>query len=70
MTRAKILESNIDNDLWPKLILAMTYIKNSKLMQAFENISPHKAQFYKQPNLIYLQILSFTMYIILYKKNI
>ena len=26
MTRATILEGNIDDDLWPELILAMTYI--------------------------------------------
>lgn len=47
MTRATILESNIDDDLWPELVLVMTYIKNSRLMQALENISPHKAHFYK-----------------------
>lgn len=29
MTRATILEGNIDNNLWPELVLAMTYIKNS-----------------------------------------
>lgn len=29
MTKAKILKDNIDNDLWQKLVLAITYIKNS-----------------------------------------
>lgn len=29
MTRATILESNINNELWPELVLAMTYIKNN-----------------------------------------
>lgn len=29
MTRATILESNIDDKLWPEIIIAMTYIKNN-----------------------------------------
>lgn len=69
MTKAKILEGIIDNDLWSKLMLAMTYIKNSQPMQAFENISPHKAQFHKQLDLIHQQILSSIVCILLYKKK-
>lgn len=39
-------------------------------MQKFKNISLYKAQFYKQLNLMYyLQILGFTIYILLYKKK-
>lgn len=29
MTKMTIFEKNIDNDLWPELILTMTYIKNN-----------------------------------------
>lgn len=29
MTKATILEGKINNDLWPELMLAMIYIKNS-----------------------------------------
>ena len=69
MTKATILESNINNNLWPELVLAMTYIKNSRPMQALENISPHKAQFHEKPNLAHLRILSFTLYILLHKEE-
>ena len=43
ITRATILEGNIDDDLWPELVLAMTYIKNSQPTRALENISPYEA---------------------------
>ena len=29
ITRATILERNIDNDQWPELMLVMTYVKNN-----------------------------------------
>lgn len=29
MTRATIFEKNIDNNFWPELVFAMTYVKNS-----------------------------------------
>lgn len=29
ITRATILESSIDDDLWPELILEMTYVNNN-----------------------------------------
>lgn len=54
ITRATILEDNIDNDLWLMFVLAMIYIKNSRLMQVLKNISPHKNQFHKQLNLTHL----------------
>lgn len=69
MTRAIILEDNIDNDLWPELVLAMTYIKNSRPTQALKNITPYKTQFYKQPDLTHLQILSSTVYILLHEEE-
>ena len=30
MTRVTILEANIDDKLWPELVLVMTYIKNNR----------------------------------------
>lgn len=69
MSRATILEDNIDNDLWPKLILAMTYIKNSQPTRALQNISLYKAHFHGKPNLTYLQILGFTIYVLLHEEE-
>ena len=43
ITRATILEENIDDDLWPELVLAMTYVKNNRLTRAVQNLSPHEA---------------------------
>ncbi len=31
MTKATILEENIDDDLWPEIIFAMTQVKNVSL---------------------------------------
>lgn len=70
MIRATILEDNIDNKLWPKLMLAMTYIKNSRLTRALaDNLTYHKAHFYKKLDLSHLQILGSIVYILLHKEK-
>ena len=69
ITRATILEGNIDDDLWPELVLAMTYIKNSRPTQALENISLHEAHFYKQPNLAHLRIPGSSVYVLLHEEE-
>lgn len=69
ITRATILEGNINDDLWPELVLVITYIKNSYLIRVFNNLSPYKAYFYKQPSFIYLSILDCTIYIVLYTEE-
>ncbi len=43
ITRATIFEGNIDDDLWPELVLAMTYVKNSQPTKALQNLSPYEA---------------------------
>lgn len=40
MIRATILESNIDDNLWPELVLAVTYIKNNWLTRVFKTATP------------------------------
>ena len=67
--KAIILESNINDDLWPKLILVIIYIQNSRPTQALKNISPYKAHFHKQLNQAYLQILGSTVYILLHEEE-
>ena len=69
MTRATILEGNIDDDLWPELVLAMTYIKNSRPTKALDNLSPHEAHFHEQPSLTHLRILGSTVYVLLHKEE-
>lgn len=61
MTRATNLEGNIDDELWPELVLAMTYIKNSRPTRALaDNLSPHEAHFHEKPDLSHLRILGST----------
>lgn len=70
MTRVTILKRNIDNKLYPELMLAMTYVKNNWPIRALKNcISPHKAYTKKVSNLAYFWILGSTVYILIYKKE-
>ena len=69
MTRATILEENIDDDLWPELILTMTYVKNNRPTRAIQNLSSHEAYTHKLPNLFHLRILGSTVYVFLHKKE-
>ena len=69
MTRATILEGNIDNDLWPELVLAMTYVKNNRFTKAVQNLSPHEAYTHKLPDLSHLPVLGSTIYVFLYKEE-
>lgn len=47
MTRATILESNIDNDLWPEIILAMTYINNNWTIKALQDLNLYESYTHK-----------------------
>lgn len=69
ITRAKILEGNIDDDLWPELIINTTYIKNCRPTRALNNLSPHKAHFHKQLNLTHLRVLGSTVYVLLHEEE-
>ncbi len=70
MTRAIILEGNIDDDLWPELVLAMTYVKNNRPTRALQgNISPHKVSTKEAPNLAHLWVLGSTVYVLLHKEE-
>lgn len=58
MTKATILEGNINDDLWPELVLAMTYVKNNRPTRALQDgISPHIAHSKKALNLAHLRVL-------------
>ena len=70
MTRATILEGNINDKLWPELVLAMTYIKNSKPIRALaNNLSFYEAHFHKKPDFLHLQILGSTIYVLLHEEK-
>lgn len=68
--RAIILESIIKDELWLELVLSITYIKNSHPIKAIaNNLSSHKAHFYKKLDLLYLQILDTIIYLLLHEEK-
>lgn len=69
ITRAIILEDNINNEMWLEFVLPMTYIKNNQSTKVLQNLSPHKALLQKPPKLSHLQILGLIIYILLYEKE-
>lgn len=54
MTKETILESNIDNDLWLELVLAMTYIKNNRSIKVLQDLSLYKLYTHEPPDLTQL----------------
>ncbi len=69
VTRATILEGNIDDDLWPELVLAITYVKNNRPTKALQDLSPYESYTHEPPELAHLQILGSTVYVFLYKEE-
>lgn len=71
MTRATILEGNIDDELWPEIILAMTYIKNNCPTKALpSNTTPYKAQSQKNTtDVSHLCVLGSTVYVFFHKEE-
>ena len=70
MARATILERNLNDDLWPEVILAMTYIKNLRPSKALENDNtPFNAQYQENPDIRHLRILRFTVYVFLHEEE-
>lgn len=55
MARATILKKNLNNDLWPEIILAMTYIQNFHPKIALENNNtPFNTQYKENLNISHL----------------
>lgn len=71
MTRAIILEENIDDKLWPEIIFTMTYIKNNRpTKDLFSNTTLYKAQNQEKVDLSHLRILGSTLYVFLYEEEL
>lgn len=63
MTRATILEGNLNDELWPEIILAMTYVKNVRPTRALQGNNPYQVQHQKNPDISHLWILGSTVYV-------
>ena len=44
MTRVTILKGNIDDDLWPEIVLAMTHVKNLRPTSALKGNNSHRTR--------------------------
>lgn len=69
MTRATILEKNIDNNFWSELVLTMTYVKNSLLTKALQNVSRYKVFAWDHPDILHLWVIGYTVYVFLYREK-
>lgn len=70
MTRATIIEKNINNNLWPEVVLAMTHVKNIQLTRALEeDKTPHQIQYKEPPNLRHLRIFGSTVYVLIHEEE-
>ena len=62
MTRATILERSINNDFYLKLVLTITYIKNSYPTKVLQKLNSYEALTQDYSNIAHLQILVSTVY--------
>ncbi len=70
MTKSTILEGNINDDLWPEMVLAMNYVKNSQLTKALpQNLSLYEAFTRDHPDISHLYILGSTVYVFLHAEE-
>lgn len=69
MIKAIILENNINDDQWPKLVFTITYIENNWSTKVSQNFSLYKTSTYKLLNLSHFQILGSNVYIFLHKEK-
>lgn len=68
--KATILEKRMDDILWPKIVFAMTHIKNLRPTQILEgSMSSAKMRDNNLPNFHYLCVLSSIVYVFFYKEE-
>lgn len=65
----KILDRSIDNNLSPKIILVIIYIKNIRPTSLLKDKNPHEIYFNKALELGHLQVLGSTVYVFIYKEK-
>lgn len=64
-----ILEENIDDNLWPEIILAIIQNKNIKLINVLERGNPHQALLNSSPNVNHLRVFGSIVYIFIYEQK-
>ena len=69
MARVFIIEGEIDDFFWPKVILVMTYVKNLRPMKALQNLRLYHKLSKTLPNLAYLRVLGLTVYVLIHEEE-
>lgn len=69
MTRVTILEGNLDDELWPEIVLAMTYVKNVRPTKALGGDNPYHALQAVQSNIQHLRVLGSIVYVLLHEEE-
>lgn len=69
ITHATIFDGNIDNNLWPEIILAITQVKNVRINSSFEDKNPYKVYFNKTSEISHLHNLGFIVYVLIYEEE-
>lgn len=70
MVRATILKKEIEDTFWPKVLLAITYVKNPQPIRALEDsINPIEKQDDILSSLQHLRVLGSTVYVFFYEEE-
>ncbi len=69
MTKVTILEGNPDDELWPEIVLAMTYVKNLRPTKALNGDNSYHTQQKSQSDIQHLQILGSIVYVLLHREE-
>lgn len=62
-------KGNLDDELWPEIVLAMTYVKNIRQTKALDGDNPSHAQQISNPNIQHLRVLGSTVYVRLHEEE-
>lgn len=69
MARATIIEGNIPDNLWPKVVLAMVHVKNLRPTSVLDGKTPHELMEKKPLTINHLRVLGSTVYVLIHKAD-
>ncbi len=69
MTRATTLEGSLDDEMWPEVVFAMTYVKNMRPTKTLGGDSPYHTLQAIQPDIQHLRVLGSTVEVLLHEEE-
>lgn len=67
--RAKIFEQNINDNLWPEIILAISQVKNIRSISALKRDNLYQVLHNSPLNVNHLRVLGSTVYVFIHKEK-